>query len=90
VWIKPTKIGCHGNVLEESKKNNFRLIIYSLSPTNPENLAKIGPVDFKTIGLTKIVKKQETAAKHKPVGCVFAAAGRGNKQKLNLAKFLHI
>jgi len=46
-----------------SKKTNFRLIIYSHSSTNPENLAKIGPADFKIAGLAEIVKK-ETAAKH--------------------------
>jgi len=42
------------------RKTNFRLIIY------PENLAKIGPVDFEIIVLTEIVKtKQETATEHK-------------------------
>ena len=33
--------------------------------TNPANLVKIDMVDFLTIGLTEIVKK-ETAAEHKP------------------------
>jgi len=36
-------------------KTNFRLIIYSHSSINPENLAKVGPVDFEIIGLTGIV-----------------------------------
>jgi len=35
-----------------------RLIIYSHSSTNPENLAKIGPIDVQIIGLTVIVKKK--------------------------------
>jgi len=35
----------------------FRLINYSDSSTNPENLAKIGRVDVKIIGLTEIVKR---------------------------------
>jgi len=39
--------------LEGSKKNNFRLIT-----TNPQNLAKIGPVDFEIIGLAGIVKNE--------------------------------
>jgi len=38
------------------RKVNFRLIIYSHSSTNTENLAKIGPLDFDMIGLTGIVK----------------------------------
>jgi len=46
--------------LEESTKNNFRLIIYGHSSTKPENLAlalaKIDPVDFEIIGLTGMVK----------------------------------
>ena len=39
----------------EGRKTNFRLIIYSHSSINPENLAKVGPVDFEIIGLTGIV-----------------------------------
>jgi len=37
---------------------NFRSIVYSHSSSNPENLAKIGPVDFEIFGLTKIVWKK--------------------------------
>jgi len=32
------------------------MIIYRHSSTNPENLAKIGPVDVEIIGLAEIVK----------------------------------
>jgi len=51
-----TKICYHGNVPCAIEK--LREIIYSHSSTNPENLAKIGPVNFEThvIGLTGIVK----------------------------------
>jgi len=38
-------------------KNNFRLIIYSHSSTNPEHLVKIGPAHVEIIGLIGIVKK---------------------------------
>jgi len=48
--------------LEDSTKNNFRLIIYGHSSTKPENLAlalaKIDPVDFEIIGLTGMVKNK--------------------------------
>jgi len=50
--------------MRDRKKLNFRSIIHSHSSTNPKNLAKIGPVDFEIIGLTVIVKKQETKAEH--------------------------
>jgi len=40
------------------RKINFNLIIYSRICINPENLAKIGPVDLEIIGLTKIVKNK--------------------------------
>jgi len=40
------------------RKTNFRLIIYSHSSANPENLAKTGPVDFEIIGPTRIVKRK--------------------------------
>jgi len=33
-------------------KTDLRLIIYSHSSTNPENVAKIDPVDVEIIGLT--------------------------------------
>jgi len=51
---KAHKIGCHSNHPEA--KTNFRSIIYITSSSNPENLAKIGPVDVEKIGQTKIVK----------------------------------
>jgi len=44
------------NVIE---LHGHRLIIDSHSSTNPENLAKIGQVDFETIGLTGIVKNKK-------------------------------
>jgi len=37
-------------------KGNFRQIIYSHRSAKPDNLAKIGLVDFEIIGLTEIVK----------------------------------
>jgi len=40
LWKKPAKIGCHRN----------------LPSINPASLAKIGPADFKIIGLTQIFK----------------------------------
>ena len=40
------------------QRTNFRLIVYSHCSTNPENLAKIGPVDFEIIGLTRIAKNK--------------------------------
>ena len=47
--------------MKDRKKTNFRLIIYSHSSTNPENLAKIGPVILEIIGLILIgiVKNKE-------------------------------
>jgi len=36
------------------RKTNFRLITYGRNSTNPENLAKIGPVHFEIIGLAGI------------------------------------
>ena len=46
-WIKPTKIGCHGNVPWGIEK----LIIYS-------HLLNTSLVDFETIGLSEIVKNK--------------------------------
>jgi len=40
------------------RKTNFRLTIYSHSSTNPEILAKIGPLRFEIIGLTGIVNNE--------------------------------
>jgi len=42
----PPKMVVMAASLEKSKKNNFSLIVYKHSSTNPENLAKIGSVDF--------------------------------------------
>jgi len=39
------------------RENNFRLIIYTVSSANPENLAKIDAVDLKMTGLREIVKR---------------------------------
>jgi len=46
-WQRPSR----------DQKTIFRLIIYSHSSTNPENLAKIGRVDFQITGPTGIVKE---------------------------------
>jgi len=43
--------------LEGQKKTNLRLIVYGHSSANPENLAKIGLIDFEIIGLIGIIKK---------------------------------
>ena len=40
------------------RKTDFRLIVCSHGSTNPQNLAKIRPVDFEIIGLTLIVKNK--------------------------------
>jgi len=47
-------IGCRGNVLDGSKKNNVRPFIYGQSSHNSANFVKIGPVDVEIIGLTEI------------------------------------
>jgi len=39
------------------RENNFRLIIYTVSSANPENLAKIDAVDLKMTALKEIVKR---------------------------------
>jgi len=46
-----------GRRFSRDRETNFRLFIHSHSSINPENLAKIGPVDFAIIGLTGIGKK---------------------------------
>jgi len=58
---KKLKLAASTTSFEGSKKTNFRLIIYSHSSTNPENLAKIGPVILEIIGLILIgiVKNKE-------------------------------
>jgi len=43
----------------EVRKTNFRLIICISISTSHTNLAKIGPVDFEIICLTKIVKNKK-------------------------------
>jgi len=58
--------------LEESK-NNFRLIIYSRSFSDPENLAKIGLVDFEIIGLTRIVKNKKPKQNMQPAVPAFSS-----------------
>jgi len=42
------------------------LIIYSRSFSDPENLAKIGLVDFEIIGLTRIVKNKKPKQNMQP------------------------
>jgi len=59
--MKPTK--CQRPLTD--RKTNFGLIIYSHNPNNPENLAKIGPVDFEIIGLTGIDKTRQINKKQK-------------------------
>jgi len=44
---------------------HFNSIIYRNNSTNPENLAKIGPADVETIGLTVVIIFQNKK-KHKP------------------------
>jgi len=51
LWISQQKLIALG-----VEKTNFRLTIYSHSSTSPENLEKIGPIDFEINGLTRIVK----------------------------------
>jgi len=46
-----------GPLILGDRKTNFRLIIYSHSPSDPENLARIGLVDFEITGLREIVEK---------------------------------
>ena len=46
---KPTKIGCYDNVSRVIKKTHFRVVLYSHSSTNSENLANIGPVGFEQL-----------------------------------------
>jgi len=52
--MKLTQIGCHGNVPRGIEK-----LISGSSSTNPENLAKLGPVDVDNIGLTGIGKNKK-------------------------------
>jgi len=62
------------------RKTTVRLIVYSLSSTNPDNVTKIGPVDFEIIGLTEVVtNKDETEAERTGLvrrACCRTAAGR--------------
>jgi len=39
-------------------QTNFRLIVYSLSSTNPKNLATFGPITCETTALTQTVKNK--------------------------------
>jgi len=41
----------------EGSKSSDRSSIYSRNSTKPENLAKMGPVDFEITGLRETVKK---------------------------------
>jgi len=49
---------CHGNVPWGVEKN-LRLIICSHSFANPENVAKISPVDFEIMAVTQIVENKK-------------------------------
>jgi len=51
-------LGATTTALEESK-NLLPIDVYLQSSTNPENLAKIGPVDVEIIGLAEIVKNKK-------------------------------
>jgi len=42
-----------------NRKTKYGLIIHSRSATKPENLAKIGPVDFETTGVIGIGKNKK-------------------------------
>jgi len=61
IQIKSYRLFCMSD-----RKNNFRLIIYSQTSTNNENLAKIGSVEFEIIGLTKIVKIRNNSRTYSP------------------------
>ena len=39
LWLKPTNIGCHGNI-PRGIKTNFKLIIYNHSSTKPTNFVE--------------------------------------------------
>jgi len=58
LWINPTIIGCHDNVLRGiEKKTNFSLIIYSRGSINLANSATDGQADAEVTGVKAIVKK---------------------------------
>ena len=69
-----TKTGCQ----LADQKANFRLIIYSRSSANRENLAEIGLVDFEIIDLTGIVKMKRKQAEHIAHCACFQQPGRLN------------
>jgi len=56
---------------------HFTSIIYRNNSANPENLAKIGPADVETIGLTVVIIFQNK----KNISPPSAAAGRANMVK---------
>jgi len=64
------------------RKTNLISIIYSHSSTNPDNFAKIGPVDVEIIGLTEIVKnkiykQQQNISPQQPVDSGARTKGGG-------------
>jgi len=68
--LRPANLFCgwnqqNANVPWQIEKTNFGLIVYSHNPNNPENLAKIGAVDFEIIGLTRIDKTRQINKKQK-------------------------
>jgi len=58
-----------------NRETNFCSIIYSVSSTDPENSAKIGPVDFE---VCQESLKKETEAKHTARCACFQQPGAPN------------
>ena len=48
-WQRPLK----------DRETNFRLVVYSRSPTSPEYMASIDPVDFEIIGLAPQIRSYD-------------------------------
>ena len=72
---KTNKIWLPRQCLLRDQKTNFRLIIHSHSSANPENLAKIGPVDFEIIGRQESLKNKKQKQNIWPAG-LLSSAGR--------------
>ena len=65
---------------KQSLAQSSRQNIYLHSSTNPENLAKIGPVDVEIIGLTGIVKNKKQQQNIQPAGPVAVQQQGGLKK----------
>ena len=74
MWIRSKKIWLPWQRPLRDRKTNFRLVIYSHSSTNPENLAKIGLVVVEIIGLTRIVKNIDKQKQRQNISPPVAAA----------------